>query len=656
MAMAALNEEPTVPVTCNNNRGMFLLSSHTIYCHCADCKGKKNMTPTEFERHSGMATSKKWRRSIKVEDGPNCVMSIGCWLDSSADPKLNGAGGPKLLDKGAVGAVGAGEGGMRASANLDQLRRDIAKLPCAPQAAVFNPGDRKVPRSPPYHSQAPQSHALQRHQTLPGAGKMSLGMSHGAAGGGARTTSTFGLDSMSAPGCSLFHQRSSHMRPRTANGRGEALADGSRAEATAPVSAFVPKQRTASIAADSAATPGRKVYSLNASAGKATARGGRVPSTSPQSSPEQFAPNRCAPGGKASEKQHQQQHHNHTAPSTAAQPASQHRPQAPLPPRAPRPPHPNGSHKQSELAAAPAGPSTTQAAAAAARELPAAPQLDSHGAAAMPHDRGTVGGSAVPPSADESAANGTHHLPSNPAANGVAAAPFVGPFAELLRGEEPQAWCYQSPGTAAEGAPMSDCRNSNGNGSQATHQQPDMLQYQHYQGQPPRGQQSQAGEEFRDAAAAFSSQHTGRGEQGTNNGSAAVAAAAAAAYPGAGPQHASRVSDATVTSSASPNPKPSFSPPANDYLQHPACAPGTSAAAAPAPGGPANRSSQEAELDPTHELANLLLIIKGVQQQPPVDPLDCEYRYVEESEVQEPGENLLFFPILLMLKQIVHYL
>ncbi|GFH17327.1 SAND domain-containing protein, partial [Haematococcus lacustris] len=57
------------------------------------------MTPTEFERHSGMQASKKWRRSIKVDMGRNGgTMSLGRWLDANGykqeQPAVRGSGSP----------------------------------------------------------------------------------------------------------------------------------------------------------------------------------------------------------------------------------------------------------------------------------------------------------------------------------------------------------------------------------------------------------------------------------------------------------------------------------------------------------------------------------------------------------------------------------
>ncbi len=50
-----------VPIICNGNRGRFLLERQSCVCHCKLCAQRAErmhvfyheMTPTEFERHSG---------------------------------------------------------------------------------------------------------------------------------------------------------------------------------------------------------------------------------------------------------------------------------------------------------------------------------------------------------------------------------------------------------------------------------------------------------------------------------------------------------------------------------------------------------------------------------------------------------------------------
>lgn len=56
-------------VCCNGNYGIYLLARRGVQCMCAQCQSDRAaqpsggwiMSPTEFERHSGMPTAKKWR-------------------------------------------------------------------------------------------------------------------------------------------------------------------------------------------------------------------------------------------------------------------------------------------------------------------------------------------------------------------------------------------------------------------------------------------------------------------------------------------------------------------------------------------------------------------------------------------------------------------
>lgn len=56
-------------VSCNGNLGLYLLARRGVQCMCLPCQADRTtqpqaawiMSPTEFERHSGMPTAKKWR-------------------------------------------------------------------------------------------------------------------------------------------------------------------------------------------------------------------------------------------------------------------------------------------------------------------------------------------------------------------------------------------------------------------------------------------------------------------------------------------------------------------------------------------------------------------------------------------------------------------
>jgi hypothetical protein len=58
-------------VICNGNYGLYLVARRVVQCLCPTCKSIARrhpnednyvVSPTEFERHSGMPTAKKWRQ------------------------------------------------------------------------------------------------------------------------------------------------------------------------------------------------------------------------------------------------------------------------------------------------------------------------------------------------------------------------------------------------------------------------------------------------------------------------------------------------------------------------------------------------------------------------------------------------------------------
>jgi hypothetical protein len=78
---------PTVRVVCNGNPGAFMLPAQLVRCGCAVCAATAaahyvphlELTPTEFERHSGMGASKKWKYTLRV--GGDNGSTLGQWLD-----------------------------------------------------------------------------------------------------------------------------------------------------------------------------------------------------------------------------------------------------------------------------------------------------------------------------------------------------------------------------------------------------------------------------------------------------------------------------------------------------------------------------------------------------------------------------------------------
>jgi len=85
-----LEGQRQVHVTCNGTKGVFLVDDKQFLCQCSICtrrefrQGPQLFTPTEFERHSGMAASKKWKYSVRVDDprysSDGSVLTIGKWM------------------------------------------------------------------------------------------------------------------------------------------------------------------------------------------------------------------------------------------------------------------------------------------------------------------------------------------------------------------------------------------------------------------------------------------------------------------------------------------------------------------------------------------------------------------------------------------------
>jgi hypothetical protein len=79
----------TLNVSCNGRNGIFFVRTQTIRCLCQFCEdvaASHNVSHliisvSEFERHCGMAQSKKWKYTIRVMDPP--VMTLGQWMDEN---------------------------------------------------------------------------------------------------------------------------------------------------------------------------------------------------------------------------------------------------------------------------------------------------------------------------------------------------------------------------------------------------------------------------------------------------------------------------------------------------------------------------------------------------------------------------------------------
>ncbi|KAF6251079.1 hypothetical protein COO60DRAFT_680403 [Scenedesmus sp. NREL 46B-D3] len=81
-------------VKCGHVQGVFSLASGTVLCLCNECSDSSGgavwFAPAAFERHGGMAASKKWRGSIQVK-GLSNRKTLGQWLDErgvTAKPRL----------------------------------------------------------------------------------------------------------------------------------------------------------------------------------------------------------------------------------------------------------------------------------------------------------------------------------------------------------------------------------------------------------------------------------------------------------------------------------------------------------------------------------------------------------------------------------------
>ena len=100
--LPAFADQEQVRVSCNGVPGVMLVSDKLFVCRCGACLRREakvsssghpgqrhassTFTPTEFERHAGMAASKKWKYSVRVDDpahnpADGSILTIGRWLD-----------------------------------------------------------------------------------------------------------------------------------------------------------------------------------------------------------------------------------------------------------------------------------------------------------------------------------------------------------------------------------------------------------------------------------------------------------------------------------------------------------------------------------------------------------------------------------------------
>jgi SAND domain len=68
--VVARSHPRAVGVVCNENHGLYIVARRAVHCLCAVCIAARRadpsgegalVSPTEFERHSGLPSAKKWR-------------------------------------------------------------------------------------------------------------------------------------------------------------------------------------------------------------------------------------------------------------------------------------------------------------------------------------------------------------------------------------------------------------------------------------------------------------------------------------------------------------------------------------------------------------------------------------------------------------------
>ncbi|KDD74237.1 hypothetical protein H632_c1466p0, partial [Helicosporidium sp. ATCC 50920] len=76
------SSSPTLVVTCNGFEGTFIVASQLVVCHCARCNSDpmRAMTAMDFERHAGMATSRKWKYTLRVMNTDRSSVPLGLWM------------------------------------------------------------------------------------------------------------------------------------------------------------------------------------------------------------------------------------------------------------------------------------------------------------------------------------------------------------------------------------------------------------------------------------------------------------------------------------------------------------------------------------------------------------------------------------------------
>ncbi|KAI8466128.1 MAG: hypothetical protein J3K34DRAFT_485474 [Monoraphidium minutum] len=128
---AALRGVPAeLAVAAAGNAGLYLVERRAVRCMCTGCVEVRRdprcaeyvVSPTEFERHSGIPAAKKWRFSIKVTHAGEPAVSLGRWLElRGLDGKLPKRG------LGLAGAAAAVAVAAAAAASRQRLQEQLAE-------------------------------------------------------------------------------------------------------------------------------------------------------------------------------------------------------------------------------------------------------------------------------------------------------------------------------------------------------------------------------------------------------------------------------------------------------------------------------------------------------------------------------------------------
>ncbi len=241
---AAAGVPPEINVSANANTGVYLVDRRAVRCFCAGCAearrrlrggGDHLVSPTEFERHSGIPAAKKWRFSIKVTHAGEPAVTLGRWLElkdlDQKQPRRGKGGGrhspgtspakaaaaapgDQARPRGAADApAGAGAGAEgRLGRELDSGRADaMVQLtrvapPPAKQGAAASAFASAAALACPLAEEAP---AVASGTATPAA----------AAGSGAGSAGASGSDDMvaeEAPLVAAAHRRQQHQDPPAA--------------------------------------------------------------------------------------------------------------------------------------------------------------------------------------------------------------------------------------------------------------------------------------------------------------------------------------------------------------------------------------------------------------------------------------------------------